>query len=825
MESSSDRSGSGREVRWSGPLDIALAGLVRPSVVDDPRRRRSVRVAYVSIVVASIAWLTARMAPFGNDALVDELAVGNRLVSRLTIAGLFVVFILAGWAAASFSAAGDRHVRLVVGIVVTVGACSAMWVQHGVNQINRTAGLVSTSAPQVRFHVPTVPTVALAFVLAATSTGVVLLVLPGRLLRRRPMVTATLAVVPIATVFAVWLFSAHSAAPLSPYFDKFAAETRERLQAPGATQAVAPIVNLVAAGLTGVLTLVALVDAVEIAQAKSALSAAARRYRRLPGRGALIAIIAVKLAIVGLGAFGAIAGGTGPDGIWEHGTSADWAGALVVTLLGLALVTTVRRRTIQLGTFRQHSMLLVGCLALPSVLLLVAASVSLTVGWSAARSAGRIITWFVDRSIDMTRWSVAVAVLVAAGLWAAAVRKRSWSDGTVLVAAFTVWAAVPALTAAVSSRADSWVPPAKQLDVVVTIVVLVMLANGRIRRGDVRIAAAIVVVSTLIGYGDEVFPASARHRWFLLVFLAPVAWKFLVDNEELEAPSGRPLVVSLVGWSLLFATSALAFAGTSVFAETTWDLAGRLEWRVLMVPLCFAWVCTHSLSSEATTPAKEATAEARALEDEAIVGGLPAEEVASPEGAPPDPDRGAPSVRTARRRWSQAAGVVVAGLLVAGSVEAVIEARKVASVHRPPYRIEVELARADVLPACSYVNGTGEGFAMTKGSNVAVIAEHNVDGANLIPDDACDGLLTDLLTQVRNSGVCQAALPAGVTSLQIGELRGGEALVARQHVGCVNQSIDGAARVLLVYVFGDDSGAEWKDAVEIAGTIEFDRAD
>jgi hypothetical protein len=325
---------------------------------------------------------------------------------------------------------------------------------------------------------------------------------------------------------------------------------------------------LSAAGMAMVMTLWQAAAGARAARDASAVGAlvlprALERVRRARPTGrrtalswAVVTLLGVKLAWVGLG----VAGGL-PT--WLAGGSTAWVGvrgdgALSWTLAGLAAVAVgvwLGRGTP--GPRDEAPMLAAGAaivfaLAAPE-LLFQALALLFTTGvgdWTA--DAARLVE-------HLQAWGPVVVAVAAAVAAAALARTRRWPAAVLLLALFAAWVGprVPLLVADLvrypwypwtfampgedDGQRPGWVDPAS-LDAALTAVLLVLAAYAALRQ-DRRTVVAVLVVGlagTLLAHGSLlwqllVIPAVGAYA----AFVSPVAYQLLFDAEQLNTPGPR----------------------------------------------------------------------------------------------------------------------------------------------------------------------------------------------------------------------------------------------------------------------------------------------
>jgi hypothetical protein len=412
----------------------------------------------------------------------------------------------------------------------------------------------------------------------------------------------------------------------------------------------------------------------------------------------------------------------------------------------------------------------------------------------------------------MTAWAPLLAVVVAAAQLARVVLHRArWSDGTVLLCAFVAWAAVPALVVAASNRTTGWTLSTRVLDLVITAALIVWALTADVTPTGLRVATIIVIVASFIAFGDEWLPSAVEHHYFLLLFLAPVIWRFMVDTSDLHEGSGRKLVVASVVWGLLLVVSALAAADTSLFDEANWDLAGRFEWRLLMVPLCFTFVMMISRTdrpSGNTDSHDEGASFVR-------TGGFGSTRAsgATEDGVAADENP---------RRWIPAVvaavGALVALALLAGAL-VTVAGTDAEAVARPDLRVDVTL-QDGALPACAWVNEKGEGILLVLGQ-VVVIAEHIPESVKSGNPEACKDAV-DLIDFVAGSGACSTPLPPTSTHVSVAGMTGGELIDGGTRIQCAYSPGPSSQRLLMIIVpSGSDTPSALASARAQAAAISF----
>jgi hypothetical protein len=502
-------------------------------------------------------------------------------------------------------------------------------------------------------------------------------------------------------------------------------------------------------------------------------------------RRTFVVLAAVNLAVISSGLAGLLPGGTDKGDVWHRGSALEWVFAVALVGGGAFFVRSLNRQRVASGLVRPRTMVVVACLAIPPLLLLSAALLSLTAGWIERGSGSDdVVDWLMNRAIDAKAWAPLVAVVVAAAqlAWVLLQRPR-WSDGAVLLTAFVAWAIVPALLRATSNRTTDWTLSTRVLDLVVTVVLIVWAMTAKTTRVGLQSATVVVIVASLIAFGDQWLPTAVEHRFFLLLFLAPVIWRFLVDTSDLHEGSGRKLVVAAVVWGVFLAVSALAASDTSLFVEDSWDLAGRFEWRLLTVPLCFTfvWMILRVDRPRGYPDAHDDGASSAPVVE---LGPERRHGIAAETGS----HRWIPAV-TAATCALVAVGIVAGGLITVAGTDA-------EAVARPDVRVDVTL-QDGWSPACAWVNGDGEGIALTLGEQTLVLAEHIPEGISFGNPTSC---AADMFNFIVSSGACSTPLPPASTRVSIAGLAGGELVTGGMRLQCANSPGPSGQRLVMIAV-------------------------
>ncbi|MCX4561690.1 hypothetical protein OHA02_36620 [Streptomyces phaeochromogenes] len=552
------------------------------------------------VTVLSTLWALSWSEPL--------IGSGGKRLSVVGIITLLVALATALWTLGVI-AAGARRARLWLSAVALTSMGVAASVHAGALGTTQSLGLLLADYPSVNFKIAIVPLWALVVASASMVAAASVLLVPLARIAAHPVRYGLIVSVPAWAVLLIWAFLSHDPNPV-PSALRLSKAGTERYGAPSSATSLALLNDYLSLALVGAVFFVSLLAAVEVSDANVATAKQAARWRPHQARGMLIAFLLAKVAFLCFG-FAGVFGGRQAAEVWDHGFWGQWVVSAVLVALGCVVYVRAHARPLVAGHLRPITVLLVIGFGLDGLIIMTlpylqATSVAfLPVRWQAAAvdvALGPVL--FVDRYGPLC--TIAVAGVVGLVLLVTGQR----TDGAVLaVSAFVVGLplAVQILDAPIG-RALVSLPI---LDVTVTVAVLLALGIAKVRPSRALPAHELLVVlvaSGLLAFAVDAFLSEAvQRRFFPLVLLAPVVWRFAVDTRDERRRPPSHTVLSMVGWSVVLAMSGLALA--LGIKHDLWSVEDRFDWRLIVVPLAFVLLCRRVSLPEPVSPGWRGTPE------------------------------------------------------------------------------------------------------------------------------------------------------------------------------------------------------------------------